>query len=86
MHCLVAIPAFSIPTLAALLYAMRESAPSNPTLAGAMAGLAAAGIAATYYASNCTDDSPLFVATWYTLAVAVVATAGALIGRRLLRW
>ena len=86
LHCLVAIPALSIPTLAGLLYVMRQGAPSSPTLAGAVAGLAAAGIAATYYASNCADDSPLFVATWYTLAVMIVAAAGALIGRRLLRW
>lgn len=85
-HCLMAIPIFSIPTLAALLYAMRDSAPSNPTLAGAVAGLAAAGVAATYYAANCTDDSPFFVATWYTLASMIVALAGALIGRRMLKW
>ena len=86
LHCLAAIPAFSIPTLAGLLYVLRESAPTNPTLAGAVAGLAAAGIAATYYASNCTDDSPLFVATWYTLAMMIVTAAGALVGRRLLQW
>ena len=86
MHCLLSIPAFSIPTLAALLYALRESAPSNPAIAGAVAGLVSAGVAATYYASNCTDDSPLFVATWYTLAVTIVAVAGGLIGSRLLRW
>lgn len=86
MHCLLAIPAFSIPTLATLLYALRDSAPSNPALAGAVAGLVSAGIAATYYASNCMDDSPMFVATWYTLAVAIVAGAGALLGQRLLRW
>ena len=86
LHCLAAIPALSIPTLAGLLYVLREGAPSSPTLAGAVAGLAAAGIAATYYASNCADDSPLFVATWYTLAIMVVTIAGALIGRRLLRW
>ena len=86
MHCLLAIPAFSIPTLAALLYVLRDSAPSNPALAGAVAGLVSAGVAATYYASNCTDDSPMFVATWYTLAVAIVTIAGALIGRRMLRW
>jgi hypothetical protein len=86
MHCLLAIPALSIPTLAALLYVLRDSAPSNPALAGAVAGLVSAGVAATYYASNCTDDSPMFVATWYTLAVAMVTVAGALIGGRLLRW
>jgi hypothetical protein len=86
MHCLMAIPAFSIPTLAALLYVLRESAPSNPALAGAVAGLVSAGVAATYYASNCTDDSPMFVATWYTLAVLIVTLAGAALGRRLLQW
>jgi hypothetical protein len=86
MHCLLAIPALSIPTLAALLYVLRDGAPSNPALAGAVAGLVSAGVAATYYASNCTDDSPMFVATWYTLAVAMVTAAGALIGGRLLRW
>jgi hypothetical protein len=86
MHCLMAIPAFSIPTLAALLYALRDGAPSSPALAGAAAGLVSAGIAATYYASNCMDDSPMFVAAWYTLAVAIVTIAGALIGRRMLRW
>jgi hypothetical protein len=86
LHCLAAIPAFSIPTLAGLLYVMRDSAPSNPALAGGVAGLAAAGIAATYYASNCSDDSPFFVATWYTLAVMIVTLAGALVGGRLLRW
>lgn len=86
MHCLLAIPALSVPTLAALLYVLRDSAPSNPGLAGAVAGLASAGVAATYYASNCTDDSPLFVATWYTLAIMLVTLAGALLGRRLLRW
>ena len=35
-------------------------------LAGAVAGLAAGGVAATLYAAHCTDNSPLFVATWYT--------------------
>jgi hypothetical protein len=86
LHCLLSIPSFSLPVMAALLYALREGAPSSPTLAGAAAGLVSAGIAATYYAANCPDDSPLFVATWYTLAVGIVCVAGALIGRRLLRW
>ncbi len=86
LHCLTAIPLLSIPTLVALMIALRGGAPSSPALAGAIAGLASAGVAATYYAANCTDDSPLFVATWYTLATAIVTLAGALIGARLLRW
>jgi hypothetical protein len=86
LHCLTLIPLLSIPPLAALLFVMRAGAPASPRIAGAVAGLAAAGLAATLYASNCTDDSPLFVATWYTLATAIVVAAGASLGERLLRW
>ena len=32
------------------------------------------------------EDSPLFVAIWYTLATGLMATAGRLIGRYALRW
>jgi hypothetical protein len=72
--------------LIALLFAMRAGAPQNPRIAGALAGAAAAGIAATLYASNCPDDSPLFVASWYPLATIVVSAVGAFAGDRLLRW
>jgi hypothetical protein len=51
-----------------------------------MAGLLSAGLAATLYASHCTDDSPLFVATWYTLGAALVTAIGALVGSRVLRF
>jgi hypothetical protein len=51
-----------------------------------MAGLGASGIAATLYATNCADDSPLFIATWFSLAILVVTVAGYLTGRRLLAW
>jgi hypothetical protein len=39
-----------------------------------------------FYAAHCFDDSPLFVATWYTLAIAFVTGLGALLGSKLLRW
>jgi hypothetical protein len=86
VHCLTLIPLLSIAPLAALLFVMRAGAPASPRIAGAIAGLAAAGSAATLYATNCTDDSPLFVATWYVLATAIVVAVGALLGDRLLRW
>ena len=35
---------------------------------------------------RCPDDSPLFVAVWYLLAIAIVALTGRVIGARLLRW
>jgi len=84
--CLVAIPAFSLPLLAAALFGLRHGAPARPALAGALAGLLSAGLAATLYAAHCDDDSPLFVATWYTLATALVTAVGALAGARLLRF
>lgn len=84
--CLSAIPAMSLPLLAGALFGLRHGAPSRPALAGAIAGLLSAGLAATLYASHCTDDSPLFVATWYTLATALVTAIGALTGTRVLRY
>jgi hypothetical protein len=84
--CLTLIPLLSIGPLACLLAALREGAPSSPGLAGAVAGLAASGIAATFYAANCTDDSALFVITWYPIAALIVTTTGYLVGRKLLRW
>jgi hypothetical protein len=86
IHCLTIIPLLSVAPLAALLIAMRGGAPQNPWIAGALAGAAAAGIAATLYASNCPDDSPLFVASWYPLATLIAVAAGAFAGDRLLRW
>lgn len=84
--CLVFVPALSIAPLLALLYSIRQGAPESPGLAGAVAGLSAGGIAAAIYAWHCPDDSPLFVATWYTIAIVMVTIIGFLLGRRLLRW
>jgi hypothetical protein len=76
----------SLPLLAASLFGLRHGAPTRPAVAGAIAGLLSAGLAATLYASHCTDDSPLFVATWYTVATALVTAVGALAGSKLLRF
>ncbi len=85
-NCMTLIPLLSIIPLACFLAALRNGAPSDPGLTGAAAGLAAAAIAATFYALNCFDDSPLFVITWYPLATAIVVTAGYVCGRRVLVW
>ena len=84
--CMTAIPLLSLPLLAGALIGLRHGAPARPALAGAIAGLISAGLAATLYASHCTDDSPLFVATWYPIATAAVAAVGALIGAKVLRF
>jgi hypothetical protein len=84
--CLMFIPVLSLAPLAGFLFALKNGAPERPAVAGATAGLAAGGIAAALYAWHCPDDSPLFVASWYTIAIAIVTAIGALIGRRYLRW
>lgn len=85
-HCVSLIPLLSLPMLICLLAALRRGAPLHPTLAGASAGLVAGGLSTLLYALTCQDDSPLFVATWYSTAIAIVTTAAACVGRRALRW
>jgi hypothetical protein len=85
-YCLLIIPALALAPLSCLLVALKAGAPGRPGLAGAAAGLAASGVAVVLYTSHCPDDSPLFVAVWYSSAIAIVAAAGYLAGARLLRW
>jgi hypothetical protein len=85
-NCLTIIPLLSLPPFVTVIYALRSGAPANPTMAGAIGGLLSAGIAATLYASNCTDDSPLFVGLWYPIGFALMATLGAWTGSKILPW
>ena len=84
--CLTFIPLVGLCPLAALVATLKHAAPTRPTLAGAVAGLLAGGVAATFYAAHCVDDSPLFVASWYSLGIAILAGLGALAGRFFVRW
>jgi hypothetical protein len=84
--CLTVVPLLSVGPLLCFFVALRAGAPRAPGFAGAIAGVAASGIGATFYAANCTDDSPLFVATWYPLAILMVSAVGCFGGRLLLRW
>lgn len=86
LMCLVAIPALSVAPLAAALFAMKRGAPTRPAAAGAAVGQLAAALAAILYALHCFDDSPLFVAFWYALAMLPAIACGALGGRRILQW
>jgi hypothetical protein len=86
VNCMTIIPVLGIGPLAAFILALKHCAPANPGLSGAMAGLAASSIAASFYAMNCFDDSPLFVVTWYPLAIGAMTLAGCCAGLRYLRW
>jgi Uncharacterized protein conserved in bacteria len=86
LPCLLSIPMFSAPILAAVLTSLRQGAVMAPERAGAAAGLAAGGLGTAIYALHCTEDSPLFYVTWYGAGIAITVIAGALLGRFLLRW
>jgi hypothetical protein len=84
--CVLNMVLLSLPILAALLFGLRFGAPTQPGLAGAGAGLCSGALAASLYIAHCPDDSPLFVAVWFTLAITIATAIGAMAGSRVLRW
>ena len=65
----------------------RGLAPTRPAFSGFALGVATGGIAATAYGVlHCPESTAAFVATWYTLGVAVAGLVGAAVGRVALRW
>lgn len=84
--CLASIGLLSLPLLAVLLWVLRRMAPTRPALAGAMAGLASACLAALAYSLHCTENSYGFYLLWYGGSLLGLSIVGALLGRRWLRW
>lgn len=84
--CTFCIPGFAIIPFAALIWALRQGAPTNLRRTGAVAGLVAGALGAVAYAFHCPDDSIPFIALWYGAMVALCAGFGAVIGPRVLRW
>lgn len=84
--CVISVLLLGIVPLATFLVALRHGASTKPFAAGAAAGIVAGGIAATFFALQCTNDSPLFVAIWYTLAIAGLAAIGAICTKAMARW
>jgi hypothetical protein len=84
--CVPLIVGLGVPLFGGLIWALRHMAPTRLRAAGAAAGLAASGFAATLYCLYCQQVSPTYILTRYSLAIALFSAAGALIGPRLLRW
>lgn len=76
----------SVPIFIGLLWSFRQLAPTRLRAAGAAVGLAAGAWAATIYCLHCPEASAIFVLTWYSLGILLVATLGSLLGPWLLRW
>ncbi len=84
--CAFCIPLFAIIPFVALIWALRQGAPTNLTRTGAIAGLVAGALGAAAYAFHCPDDSLPFIAIWYGAMVMFCAWIGARLGPWLLRW
>lgn len=84
--CPFNIALLSLPSLAALFWALRGAAPTRPAWAGAGAGLLAGALGVVVYALHCPEMEAPFVALWYLAGMALPTALGALLGPRLLRW
>ncbi|WP_066550183.1 MULTISPECIES: DUF1109 domain-containing protein [unclassified Sphingomonas] len=65
---------------------LRRGAVTDAARAGWLVGLAAGALGTFAYNLHCPSNSVHFAAIWYTLAVAVSAGIGRLVGPQLLRW
>jgi hypothetical protein len=86
LRCLLSIMFFATIPLAAVIYALRQGAPTRLKLCGGIAGIVAGGIGAAAYAFNCASDTIPFIAIWYGVAIVICAVIGAQLGPRVLRW
>ncbi len=86
VRCLVLIMSFAAIPLAAVIYALRQGAPTRLKLCGGIAGIVAGGIGAAAYAFNCASDTIPFIAIWYSAAIIICAAIGSQVGPRVLRW
>lgn len=84
--CLTYVPVYALCPLVVLVALARRGAPVDGVLTGACAGLASAGLATVAYSLHCPDDTVPFLATWYTIAIAMVTGLGALALPPFLRW
>lgn len=84
--CVLCIPLFATVPFVALIWTLRQGAPTHLRRAGAIAGLVAGAIGAVAYAFHCPDDFIPFIALWYGVMIGMCALIGAILGPRLLRW
>jgi len=80
------IVALSVPIFIGTFWSLRTLAPTRIVLAGAVAGFASGALGAWIYAFRCDETTAPFLLVFFTLGMAVVGLAGALIARRVLRW
>lgn len=84
--CLMMVPLLSVPTAAAMVWALRRAAPTEPARAARAVGWMAGATGACAYAFHCQADQPGYVLVWYGLAVMLTVVATQATATRWLRW
>jgi len=85
-QCLVQGVVAGLGVGAALFLWLKASAPTSPTRAGWVIGIAAGAAGATIVALLCSSDDLVHITLWHASAVPLSAIAGRLILPRFLRW
>ncbi|MCX5541061.1 DUF1109 domain-containing protein [Paraburkholderia sp. CNPSo 3076] len=76
----------SLPSLAAILRAMKQLAPTRLALAGAGAGLLAGAQGLLVYSLYCSEMAVPFWGVWYVLAIVITTAVGSAAAPHCLRW
>lgn len=84
--CPFLIALLAAPLFVALVWVLKDLAPTRLRWAGATAGFAAGSLGALIYSLHCPELAPPFIGTWYLLGMLIPTGIGALLGPRLLRW
>jgi hypothetical protein len=84
--CPFLIALVAVPLFIAILWVLRDLAPTRLRLAGAAAGFAAGSLGALVYSLHCPELAAPFVGTWYLLGMLIPTSLGAWLGPRLIRW
>jgi hypothetical protein len=84
--CPFLIALLAAPLFVALVWVLKDLAPTRLRWAGAAAGFAAGSLGALIYSLHCPELAPPFIGTWYLLGMLIPTGIGALLGPRLLRW
>lgn len=84
--CLTMVPLLSVLPAAAMVWALRRAAPTEPARAARAVGWIAGAIGAFAYAFHCQADQPGYVLVWYGLAVIATVALTQATAMRWLRW
>lgn len=85
-QCPLTLTVLALPSMGLLIHAARGLPFGRAKQAGAALGLLAGCAAAAGYALACPEESPAFVAVWYSCGMLICMAVGGALGRRNLRW